>query len=207
MQYNALTLFCNFVTRICALHFAFVILTLTGGVIFGFAPAVVTACVMLRRYLNGQCHIGFMTMFECYKKEFKKANLITLGLILPALSMIWYTGYFAGMDGVQSVFALALIPMSLLFMVLSYCALVMSGVYEANTFGGCLSNAFYLLLNHKLNIVLSALIFLGLVGIYLCMPVIGVFFGFVPVLFLTVGMYAYENNLIGVQAKRGDENV
>jgi len=196
MQHNnALVIFCYWTSRVFALHIMFILLTITGGVVAGLAPATVTIAVMIRRYLNGAYHISFSEMWNCYKREFRRANKVTVFVILPALSLSWYVVHGLYLNNTVFIIALMLVPTIALLAVFAYSMLVMMSIYDVDSFKGLLSNAFYLLLNNKLNMLITALSLVLTSFIFITMPIFGLFFGLVPVLITTVSIYCYQNDL------------
>lgn len=80
---------CNWICYFFYLNIMWVICTVLGGVIFGFAPSTVALYTVTRKAAIEQEHVPvFKTFWKVYKSEFWKANL--LGLILVAFGFIWY---------------------------------------------------------------------------------------------------------------------
>lgn len=113
--------FFDALTWIATLNFAWIIFTVLGGVVFGFAPSTVTAAILVRRRVRGDIVHPFREYWTLYRGEFRRANLLLLpgGLAITALFFSWQ--YFSrGSDLVSGILA------SLALVLLGLCAAVVA---------------------------------------------------------------------------------
>lgn len=88
MMYGA----CEAIMKIAWLNTLWVLFTLGGGVVFGWAPSTAAMFTVVRKRLLGRTDAPvFKTFYQTYKKEFFKTN--GLGLILLAAGTILLVNY------------------------------------------------------------------------------------------------------------------
>ena len=88
MMYGA----CEAIMKIAWLNGIWVLFTLGGGIVFGWAPSTAAMFTVVRKWLLGRTDAPlFKTFYQTYKKEFFKAN--GLGLILITAGTILFVNY------------------------------------------------------------------------------------------------------------------
>ncbi|WP_260843514.1 YesL family protein, partial [Staphylococcus epidermidis] len=76
---DALYAGCEAVVKIAWLNGLWLLFTLLGGVLFGWAPSTAAMCAVIRKWLMGQKDVPIFPLFlDTYKKEFLKVNAIGL---------------------------------------------------------------------------------------------------------------------------------
>ncbi len=89
---DALYAGCEAVVKIAWLNGLWLLFTLLGGVLFGWAPSTAAMCAVIRKWLMGQKDVLIFPLFlDTYKKEFLKVNAI--GLAFSALLFILSANY------------------------------------------------------------------------------------------------------------------
>ncbi|KAF1341181.1 Membrane protein YesV [Bacillus subtilis] len=89
---DALYAGCEAVVKIAWLNGLWLLFTLLGGVLFGWAPSTAAMCAVIRKWLMGQKDVPIFSLFlDTYKKEFLKVNAI--GLAFSALLLILSANY------------------------------------------------------------------------------------------------------------------
>ncbi|MCY7816129.1 YesL family protein [Bacillus haynesii] len=88
MMYGA----CEAIMKIAWLNGLWVLFTLGGGIVFGWAPSTAAMFTVVRKWLLGRTDAPvFKTFYQTYKKEFFKTN--GLGLILITAGTILFVNY------------------------------------------------------------------------------------------------------------------
>ena len=82
---------CEAIMKIAWLNALWVLFTLGGGIVFGWAPSTAAMFTVVRRLLGRTDAPVFKTFYQTYKKEFFKTNGI--GLILLAAGTILFVNY------------------------------------------------------------------------------------------------------------------
>lgn len=178
---------CHWMCRLCWIHILMVVMTILGLGLFGVSPALVVGCLLLRRYLNGHNRITISMVWTEYKKEFIRANKVGLLLIFVSFVFFFYYSYGINVEGqLFNVIAKICIGLSVFTLCFGYLVLVMMSVYDSKTVLASLQNGAILMRNY---VVVGASI-LAFVATYLVekfIPIIGLFYGYVPAFFTTVG--------------------
>ncbi|EGQ9417487.1 DUF624 domain-containing protein [Vibrio cincinnatiensis] len=188
-SFSPLIMACHWLTRLAWLNLAWIGFSLLGGGVFGIFPATVMVCVMLRRYLNGASKVTIKDMWEQYRQEFIASNQTGWLLVFPTFSVLWYVQWaVVDSDRVVAVLALSLVPVALLALITTYCALIMMSCYHTATIQARLYQALQLLKEEKM-VVLGSLTVMG-IGLLLAilMPVVSVFYSLSPALFTAIGL-------------------
>ncbi|MCC2529314.1 MULTISPECIES: YesL family protein [Bacillus] len=90
---DALYAGCEAVVKIAWLNGLWLLFTLLGGILFGWAPSTAAMCAVIRKWLMGQKDVPVFVLFlDTYKKEFLKVNAI--GLAFFALLLILSANYY-----------------------------------------------------------------------------------------------------------------
>ncbi|MFO6495069.1 MULTISPECIES: YesL family protein [Bacillus] len=88
MIYNG----CEAAVKIAMLNGLWILFTVCGGIVLGWAPSTAAMFTVVRKWLFGYTDLPlFKTFYQTYKKEFAKANGI--GLILAAAGYILFVNY------------------------------------------------------------------------------------------------------------------
>ncbi|MBQ9273723.1 MAG: DUF624 domain-containing protein [Succinivibrio sp.] len=194
-----LELFCNWLCRLWWLNTAFLVLTLSGGLLFGLCPATVTVCLMLRRYLNGQHSVSAGQLWQVYRAEFVRANALGLTLLVPAFAAFWYCALAQHTkDTLLATASLALLPLGVFLALWCYSALVGQSIYAAGSLGAALKNGLILLGQGRV-LVLTLICTLTVALTESALPLLALFVGLTPVLFTTVGLLWYTHPELKVQ--------
>ncbi|MCY9389791.1 DUF624 domain-containing protein, partial [Bacillus haynesii] len=83
---------CEAIMKIAWLNGLWVLFTLGGGIVFGWAPSTAAMFTVVRKWLLGRTDAPvFKTFYQTYKKEFFKTN--GLGFILFAAGTILFVNY------------------------------------------------------------------------------------------------------------------
>ncbi|MED1739068.1 YesL family protein [Bacillus swezeyi] len=83
---------CEAVMKIALLNGLWLLFTVGGGIVFGWAPSTAAMFAIVRKWLLGYTDLPILTTFyQTYKKEFIKTN--GLGLILAAAGYILIVNY------------------------------------------------------------------------------------------------------------------
>ena len=175
--------FFDTLTWIATLNFAWIIFTLLGGVVFGFAPSTVTAVILVRRRVRGDIVHPFREYLTLYCGEFRRANLLLLpgGLFIIALFYSWQyfsrgTDLLSGILAGLAVVLLGLCAALIAVLVPLYCSYQLPlGRYPATTVIFTLAN--------PLLLVLTLGTIAGVLALSWFLP------GIVP--FFTVGLLIY----------------
>lgn len=86
---SGLLLFCDWVTRCFYINLLWILFTLLGLIIFGFAPATVALFSVARRLVSGEQDVHLFKYFKAtFKESFFRANL--LGFILYAIGWLLF---------------------------------------------------------------------------------------------------------------------
>lgn len=91
---SSLNRFLKILLRLSWLNMLFILATLAGAVILGFFPAAVSSIRVGREWMTEKAEFSVYKLFkETYKKEFVKANVI--GLILMVIAGVLFANYYA----------------------------------------------------------------------------------------------------------------
>ena len=83
---------CEAAAKIAWLNGLWLLFTLGGGIVLGWAPSTAAMFAVVRKWLRGRTDLAiFKTFFEAYKSEFIKTN--GLGLILAAAGCMLFVNY------------------------------------------------------------------------------------------------------------------
>lgn len=78
----------NWLMKLAFLNILWIVFSLLGLVIFGFSPATIAMCAVIRKLGKDQDEPVFKTFLDVYKKEFLRGNII--GIILIMIGLISY---------------------------------------------------------------------------------------------------------------------
>lgn len=177
---SPLIIACTWMSRLAYMNICWFLLTLAGGVIFGFLPASVVVCVMLRRYLNGAAKITAGEIIASFKTEFLHTNICGWLILLPTLSLGWYSHYaIMSLDGFWPLLGLAMMPMVCFGVVLVLASILQMSFYRTDI-KGSVQNGLTLLFGNitVLLITILALVMTLIVGYLL--PIVTIFYLVTP---------------------------
>ncbi|WP_096439647.1 YesL family protein [Alteribacter populi] len=79
------------ISRFAYLNLIWILFTLLGLGVFGFMPATIAIFSVTRQWIRGNTDLPiYKTFLSYYKREFIRANLLGLILVLPAASIYLY---------------------------------------------------------------------------------------------------------------------
>jgi len=102
---------------IAALNFAWLVFTLLGGVLLGFAPSTVAASTLVRRRTRGDVVHPLTAFWAVYRAEFVRANALLLPVALAMASLLFSLQFF-----VRGGDALSVVLAALAIVLLAFCA-------------------------------------------------------------------------------------
>lgn len=109
---------CEITSKMAYVNLLWIIFTIIGLGVFGFAPATVALFAVIRKWIMGDSDIQvFSTFLLNYRKEFLKSNL--LGLILLSIGFILFIDFvYLPMGGLYTFFRAILILVSIMYIVI-----------------------------------------------------------------------------------------
>ncbi|GEN56469.1 hypothetical protein GCM10012290_01630 [Halolactibacillus alkaliphilus] len=109
----------EWISRFAYVNGLWVVLTVTGLGLFGWAPATVAMFVVIRKWLMGEKDIPvFKTYWQAYKKHFVQANIFGLFYFGVGYILFFDLVYFKAQEGLMSQI------MFYLFLLISYVLII-----------------------------------------------------------------------------------
>jgi len=191
---SPLVLACQWVSRMAWLNIIWFILTLSGGVIFGIAPATVAVCTLLRRYLNGAGKIKLSESWDEYKKVFVRSNQVFWVISLPAFSLAWYVNWvILNGSGVASVISMTTLPLLVIVLIWMFLVLVQMSIYQTSGVKADFINGYTLFVSDKKIVLMTVVVSTALLLFLFLVPILILIFGFIP-LFLGAVAWLWHHN-------------
>ncbi|MDV7105118.1 DUF624 domain-containing protein [Vibrio sp. TH_r3] len=185
---SPLIIACIWMSRLAYMNICWFILTMIGGVIFGFLPASVVVCVMLRRYLNGAARVRPSEIVMSFKSEFFHTNICGWIILLPTISLGWYSNYtIMNMDGVWALLGIAIAPLVGFGVILLIAAIFQMSFY-CTDIKGSIQNALTLIVDSKWVMITVILLLIVTLVVGYVLPIITVFYLVTPAFFYGISM-------------------
>lgn len=195
MSTSPLINFCRWLSRLVWLNITWVLFTLLGGVVFGFFPATVTMCFIIRQYLNGAEKSTLKTMWTVFKREFLRSNKVGWAVLIPTLSLLWYVNWgIINLSELYSLIAISFFPLTLLLIALIYYLMIQVSIYDTDGIKNNFVSALSLLINDKQTFLMTILVGMILVLFGLFFPIIFLLFGLSPICFCTIALLWLKNS-------------
>lgn len=177
--------FFDALTWIAILNVAFIGFTLLGGIVFGFAPSVVSASALVRRRAKGEAFALFPAFWRSWKAELLRANLVLLpaGLVLAALVSSWQF-FRLGQDGLSAVLAPVTLVAAGICLTVATVLVPLLNHYNVPA-SAAIPAAVTLTLANPLLLILNGLILAGITLITGYLPGLLPFFSFGLAIYLT----------------------
>ncbi|MDY7221484.1 DUF624 domain-containing protein [Halalkalibacterium halodurans] len=119
---------CEWITRLAFVNGLWLLFTVVGLGLFGFAPATVAMFSIVRKWIMGEQSFSvYSTFWTIYKKEFRKANLL-FGLVLLTL-VVLYVNYVIIHAMTGALYYVLLICFSLFCLVVAVVLLYIFPIY------------------------------------------------------------------------------
>lgn len=187
MMTSPLVIGCTWLYRMAWLNFAWLFMTLIGGVVFGILPATVVTSIMIRRYLNGVVNISIREFWKQFCLEFKRTNKTGWILLLPLLALIWWASWIVNNMGTLSVLiSMALMPIAILVASLLFTTLIQMSIYQTQHIYHDIQNGMKFLFGQPKTFLLTIVVFLFCVALIQIVPITVLFFSVSPPLLTAI---------------------
>lgn len=99
---------CDWIAKLAYINLLWVFFSLIGFIILGIAPSTVALFSIVRKWIMGENNIAiFSSFWSIYKREFKKANILSFSLLFIVLFMYIDWVLISSMQGLLHYFLLA----------------------------------------------------------------------------------------------------
>ncbi|WP_163582808.1 YesL family protein [Gracilibacillus saliphilus] len=188
--FKYLYIFGHWLGKVMVLHIYWLVSTLLGMGLFGFAPATIALTSVIYKWFTVDPDISITKEFwQVYKKNFVKANIVFLGW--ACIGLFLYMDYFVSKTYIQNFYFHAILLVLISVCVTSFSYFLIVFVRYELSIVQYFRQAFLIALARPLEAVAILLSLLILYYLYMSLPVLTAFVG-VPLTLYPILWFSYR---------------